>query len=130
MRSYSETDAFSRWELEQLSEASSMVGRIRHAPRCHELAHAVAGVLGLQPQDGHFGLVEHSWIWLTPASRPWAPGTYPPNILDVYSVGSLPQVQLVYMRGMLPYAQAYRPGPARTDIDPSWTERIKLESMA
>lgn len=130
MKGYSETDAFTRWEMTQLAGAAAMVARVSHAPRCHELAHAVASVLGLQPQDGHFGLVEHSWIWLTPADRPWTPGTYPPNVLDVYAVGSLPQVQLVYMRGMLPYTQAYRPGPPRSDVCPSWVERIVREARA
>lgn len=124
MRGYSETDVFSAWELDVLRRATAIVAAVDRASRCHELAHAVARALGLQAQDGHYGMVEHSWVWLTPWDKPWRPGKYPPNVLDVYAVGSLPQVQLVDMRGLLPHMQAYRPGLPRTDVDPLEVDRL------
>lgn len=82
--------------------------------RCHEVARFVAQVLGTwlfpmcapdaQVSDGHFGGVEHSWIELRHG-----------YILDVYVVGRLPMVQLVYT-GILLCRDKYRPDTPRMDI--------------
>lgn len=104
-------------------EATQLVGRLPEdmTLRCHELARAIGRVLELPVQDGQYGPVEHSWLWLEEAPFPehreqqrcW------PNILDVYVPGSLPMVQLVYtgIGRRLPQVEAYSMGEARTDID-------------
>lgn len=93
--------------------------------RCHELARAVGRVLDLPFEDGHYGFVDHSWLWTKPKPvyTP-TPRLGLPNILDVYCVGSLPMVRLVDCSApALPHAGwAYRPGPLRKDID---EERVK-----
>lgn len=130
MRSYSETHVFTPEELDLLQRAMYLVAAIPDVPglRCHEVARAVGKVLGLQVQDGHYGLVEHSWLW----TRPWTWGKYPPSVIDVYSVGSLPQVRLVDVSCIgLPHLRhdddprdgcslkntGYRPGEPRDDVD-------------
>lgn len=75
--------------------------------RCHELTRAVGMIIGLSWIDGRFGIVEHSWLEL-------AGGL----VLDVYAVGSLPQVQICDVASAtLRGAREYREGPARDDID-------------
>jgi len=101
MISYAQTDLFSAEELRLFRRAEGLVAALPFATletplgvvRCHELARAVAVDLNrvardgvLHVRDGKFGQVDHSWIELPTR-----------NILDVYAVGSLPQVQLVYM---------------------------------
>ncbi len=97
MRSYSETHVFSARELKILQQATEIVAGFPGEPelRCHEVARAVGHLLGLEVQDGKYGIVEHSWLWLTPE-----PHT---AILDVYCVGRLPQVQIVDLCGVLPH---------------------------
>ena len=115
MRSYSETNVFSSKELDLLQKAIYLVAEIPDMTpilRCHEVARIIGSLLNLQVQDGHYGPVEHSWLWM----KPWKNGKYPPNILDVYSVGSLPQVKLVNFSTILPDDNAYKPGPVRDDI--------------
>lgn len=104
MKSYSESDAvFVQVELEILAAANSAV---RDFPdhdskdrliRCHEVARAILKLIkplahGFEPRvvDGKFDGVDHSWIaWQCPKAH--FGGT---TILDAYSVGSLPQVQI------------------------------------
>lgn len=70
--------------------------------RCHELARAVGAVLNLEHEDGRFGFVEHTWLWTTPREPRLTPWVLP-NVLDVYTPGSMPQVQLVHMANGLPH---------------------------
>ena len=112
MRSYSETNVFSSSEVEALQRATRLVVAIPTrigGPllRCHEVARVVGRILDLDVQDGHYGAVEHSWVYTENAR----------SILDVYAVGRLPMVQLVDARALLPTGRAYYPGPTRDDID-------------
>jgi hypothetical protein len=98
MRGYSELKIFTGEELGLWHDATKVVDALREAEfpdlRCHELARAVGKVLGLQVQDGFYGFVDHSWLWLRPLG-PTIGRIGFPNILDVYCVGSLPLVRLV-----------------------------------
>jgi hypothetical protein len=111
--------------IEMLPDPEEVLRGVRYARprdlRCHELARAVGEVLGLAVQDGHYGAVEHSWLWTT-KDPPYT------AILDVYCVGSLPQVRLLDGWALLPHLRtkedglpairtAYVPGELRTDID-------------
>ena len=84
--------------------------------RCHELARAVGKSLGLAVQDGLYGFVEHSWLWLSSPDADYRrfPRYHLPKILDVYVPGSLPQVQLVDTASGL--CHRYLPTEQRTDI--------------
>ena len=119
MRSYSERRVFSGEEQALLREATQLVARLPddNDLRCHELARVIGELLRLPVQDGHYKLVEHSWLW----ARREKPYT---SILDVYCVGSLPMVRLLDTAFMLPHLQTsersqgvYIPGEERTDID-------------
>lgn len=114
---YAYRDVFTTQELAIYDQACDLVARVPYAiegapVRCHELARAIASRLGLTFQDGCYGMVEHSWLWLTPLVQ-LAPL---PKILDAYVPGRVPQVQLVDPDVHLPFE--YRKGPCRTDIDP------------
>lgn len=65
--------------------------------RCHELARAVArellrraslGTPSIRVVDGRLGVIAHSWLELTAASKDQ-------TIMDVYTPGRVPQVQLI-----------------------------------
>ncbi len=79
--------------------------------RCHELVRAMAIIIGLDYMDGYYGMCEHSWLWTSPLIELSAP----PRVLDVYTPGRIPQVQLVDTSRLLPFE--YRRGPDRTDIN-------------
>jgi len=124
MKGYSETEVFSPEEKRYFAEAKKLV---RHLPardsqdrwvRCHEVARVVGAVLGLEVCDGHYGMCEHSWLWLSPLT----PLSSPPNILDPYVVGRLPSVQIVRSSTSCPYE--YRRGDKRRDIRPSVLEEL------
>jgi hypothetical protein len=66
--------------------------------------------------DGHYGAVNHSWLM---TKTPHAP-----KILDVYSVGRLPQVQLLVIAPATLHTQLFRPGPDRTDIRTAVVDRM------
>ncbi len=95
MIGYAERECFDAAELKLLRRASELVALAPYelpsgTVRCHELTRAVGRILDLPVQDGHHGAVQHSWLWT---------GKFPveskhPNILDVYCVGRMPQVQL------------------------------------
>lgn len=96
--------------------------------RCHEVARIVAkmiespGVAPAKVVDGHYGSVHHSWIVL--------PSTV---ILDCYSVGRLPVVQLVTTMGVA-YPDLYRPAKAprddiRQDFIDEWVKRLHDRGM-
>lgn len=117
MLSYSEVEVFKPWELELFKRAQGLVAKVPDSftgIRCHEIARAVGLILKLQVQDGKFGRVEHSWLWVSK----WEWGTYPPSILDVYAVGKLPQVQLIDVSAMsTPHLKNYYPEEIRGDVD-------------
>jgi hypothetical protein len=112
--SYAQVFAFTGEEIEAFRAASKMVDAIPSHPRlartlrCHEVARAVSSILGLEVRDGLYARTQHSWL-LTPAG----------NILDVYSVGRLPVVQLVDSRAISLQAHSglYVEGLERDDID-------------
>jgi hypothetical protein len=102
--------------------------------RCHEVARAIAEVMGLSAnvQDGWCGHAEHTWIWLFPNGAP--PGQHMPYgtaILDVYAVGQLPPVQLIALDRAVglhsaggDVASHYRESRSRTDIRTDVVERL------
>jgi hypothetical protein len=132
LKSYSEKEMFGASELRLFRQAAHLVAQVAIVPslsmdevRCHELARAVGHVLGLTVQDGWYGYVEHSWLWTRPLDEPVGVRWALPNILDVYAVGSLPQVQLIHMTPATGHTQNYRPLPApRTDIALSIVELL------
>ena len=87
-----------------------------HVLRCHEIARAVGGLLGLPVVDGvcltSLGVMEHSWLRL--------PGY---TILDVYTPDRIPMVQLVSTE-CIPFHHGYQAirnlkpggGPIRLDV--------------
>lgn len=90
--------------------------------RCHELTRAVALYLNsVRPRllvcDGKFGSASHSWLVVT------TPGRH--VILDVYSVGSLPMVQLIDAGSLaIRDARRYVEGTPREDIDERMIRRL------
>lgn len=138
MRSYSEKSVFAKSIRAQFATATAFVERAREKPRevirCHELARAAAVVLGLPPacvQDGYYGFVEHSWLWVPgPPKNPITRRLGWPHILDVYCVGRLPQVQIVACDnpGLPHVGWSYRPDSPRTDIDAEMVERLTREA--
>jgi hypothetical protein len=72
------------------------------------MARAVGKALNLAVVDGAFLRVHHSWLSVDHGGA----------ILDVYSVGRLPMVQLVDLRNLasLPMRVLYREGASRDDI--------------
>lgn len=133
MRSYAQECIFSPHEIALWEHACRLIARIpdedsKHI-RCHELARAVGRILVLPHQDGHYGFVEHTWLWTeTPpqdvAIERWLP--FVPNILDVYAPGKLPQVQLVHAKSVgLPHiGWSWRPGNPREDIDADLVDHL------
>lgn len=115
MKSYAET-VIARWELDLFHKAEKIVKLFPYQDgkgrliRCHEVARAVGHILGLPVQDGHHGLSEHSWLWTE------EPRGFMPNLIDVYSVGRLPIVQIVDMRHLRLYSMDYKIGKRRRDI--------------
>jgi hypothetical protein len=125
VKSYSELNIFSTAELVFFERARFMVDKLTGCLpllRCHELARAVGRVLGLPFQDGQYGFVDHSWLWTAPLQKERSEYKFRfgfPNILDVYSVGSLPMVRLVdcSVTAFPHVGWAYRPTDEREDID-------------
>ncbi len=118
MISHSQKVIFSPNEMILLKHATALIKRIHDMPnlRCHEVARVIGYVLRLPIQDGYFGHVEHSWLWTEQVDSKH----FPKNILDVYTIGSLPQVQLKSMAYMLPYNENYlweKYGTYRKDIN-------------
>ena len=122
--------------LEQWLRATALVESIAEPEndddiRCHELTRAVARVLNIPPtsvQDGWYGMVCHSWIWLDYGHQGC--------LLDCYAVGQLPMVQLVRIDrqtghysggGMSP--SLYRESPPRTDINDAVVTRLANQML-
>ena len=121
MRGYSETEVFSPGEVSAFRRAEAMVHAIPDMEdlRCHEVARAVASMLGLEVQDGKYGMVEHSWILLPRTAGRSA-------ILDVYSVGRLPPVQLIHHAGILPHFDSFKAGDPRDDVRQGTVDRLVI----
>lgn len=122
MISYSEREMFCANDVRLLNVAEHLVGKINEQDfdeevRCHELARAVGQVMELPHQDGHYLFAQHTWLWVSQIEPEHEErGEYPP-ILEVYAVGSLPQVQLLDTFPPLNrVGTVYKPGEARTDI--------------
>ncbi len=116
MIGYSQKVVFTEFELERLTLATQLVEALPSFDsenrwiRCHEITRALGPLLDLTWCDGYYGMVEHSWLW----TKPLMPFESPPNILDPYCPGRLPQVQLVHSSTNLPYE--YRRSAERDDI--------------
>lgn len=116
MIGYTQKVVFSASEIEYLTRAVQLVEALpsfdseNRWVRCHEITRALAPLLGLTWCDGYYGMVEHSWLWTSEL----VPFSQPPNILDPYCPGRLPQVQLVHSSANLPYE--YRRSAERDDI--------------
>jgi hypothetical protein len=129
MIGYAEREIFTAFEKMMLEQAVAFVSKVPYEidgepVRCHELARAVGSVLGLTVQDGRFGFVEHSWLWLS-NPRPIDGELHPfclPRILDPYVPGSMPQVQIVDTASGLP--ARYLPAQPRTDVREDVVRRI------
>jgi hypothetical protein len=144
MKSYTEREFLHRhrWALDLMD---GVIAAIPHLDkqgreiRCHELARVATHVLSNDPRrheydrhvcigpdarhpirgttrfravDGKFGPAEHSWV-VVDDGKPY----HDPAILDVYSVASLPQVQLLFGGYMFrDVRKVFVPGPERDDI--------------
>jgi hypothetical protein len=113
-------------EMTLFDQACTLVSRVPYevlgsVVRCHEMVRAASVILDLTFEDGFYGMVEHSWLWLEPR-QPLSPS---PRILDVYVPGRIPQVQMIDSITSLPWE--YRRGPPRTDINrPMVSKLIRL----
>ena len=132
VRGYAESKVFTAEEVSLYRRAVALVELVPDMPklRCHELARAVGRVLGLEHEDGFYGFVDHTWLWTGPldCTSPMVKHTRVgfPNILDVYSVGSLPMVRLVDCEHTsLPHiGWGYRPHKTRDDIDEGQVDQL------
>lgn len=131
MIAYVVREKFSGVVLRLLNEATWLVDRASDERaahvglgqyRCHELARAVCArlcgmdtynELSLAVVDGQLGPIEHTWInvgypqsWPRPAHQ---------AILDVYTPGRIPQVQLIDDHHFLTHE--YQAGADRADIN-------------
>lgn len=133
MRSYSEKKVFGAWFLIRHTLAEMWVERVKDRDieiRCHELARAVGLALAVERSgdpnivvDGVFGAVDHSWLVLDP----YGDGASA-MILDVYTVGRLPMVQLV--DPTVPGAgKHYQPRAKRTDINEALVRELAAEML-
>lgn len=122
MKGYAERKEFSQKAIEMFNEATALVDALPTPPqadqlRCHELARAVGAMLDLIVVDGRAKVAQHSWLLV--------PRTFAGyDILDVYTPGRLPMVQLLDCFGALPGVRDYVQGPARTDIDHDRVEAL------
>jgi hypothetical protein len=129
VKSYAERQIFHEAAMAIWADAVDIVKRVspRHGNevRCHELARAALTALealnheklvmanaSLQLYDGQLWAIEHSWLVYR-----WNDEVAPKRfILDVYTPGRLPQVQLLDGEHFA-ICRGYKPGPVRTDID-------------
>jgi hypothetical protein len=130
MRGYSALHTFTADEQRILVRARRIVETfpetITHATmgrsawvRCHEAARAVGRLLNLDVQDGHYGVVDHSWCRIERPGTTAYRVSY--TVLDVYAVGQLPPVQLISPVAGL---HEYKLDAPRTDIDERVVEAL------
>jgi hypothetical protein len=133
MKSYSEREIFSPRETHLFTEATRLVGKIDERdfdrePRCHEVARAVGRMLELQHQDGHYLYAQHTWLWIGPLTEDRMDMEIYPAILDVYAVGSMPQVQIFdTFPALKRIGVVYKPGAARTDVIEDVVDQLVLQ---
>lgn len=128
MKSYAERQIFHVVAQAIWCDAVDIVRRVSdrwgNEVRCHELARAALTALQALNQrklneanatlglvDGKLWAIEHTWLTYTRNDQT-APRQF---ILDVYTPGRLPQVQLIDMHFSI--ARGYNSGEARKDID-------------
>lgn len=132
MKGYSEREVFTELELGKLAAAISYVGRLDESKmegvvRCHELARAVGRILRLAHEDGMYcpagseGGINHTWLLVPHEGKGKIAGH---SILDVYSVGRLPQVELLHCGLTVPHHVCFMPRTERNDIDERMVLRL------
>lgn len=133
MDSYSEKEIFSAREMSLFRVSTALVAAFPSTDcfgkplRCHEVSRTVGELLYLEPQDGFYGFVDHTWLWTSPLKTSNLVGRLGfPNILDPYSVGSMPPVRLVAggHTGLPHIGWAYRPGE-KHEYEKSVVEHLK-----
>lgn len=127
MKGYACNEVFKPRELDYLRRAEQIVAVLPETEpgtdellRCHEVARVVAHFLELPVMDGFFCRVDHSWLYF--GSREEKPRSL--RILDPYSVGRLPIVQLIDCSLGLPYDDNYKPYYPRDDIREAVVEEL------
>ena len=129
--------------LERFDSSPYSLGPDREL-RCHELTRAVERFIPLAVKrgqvlmpkgvpyhplnvtlyDGKYSIVDHSWLEILAESPEGLCSLY---ILDVYTVGQLPQVQLLDIAFSLPHRASYRPQARRDDIDMDVVNLVSLD---
>jgi hypothetical protein len=130
MIGYSERLIFTEGELELWRRARILVAAVDlrllildgQELRCHELARVVGRILTLPITDGKYGHVEHSWLTIAPTARGGCG-----CILDVYSPGQVPQVQLLDTFVGLGHRELYKPGVIRDDIREVIVDAVEID---
>lgn len=125
MRGFSENEVFSKTEIKLFNEATDIVSilpeRDQHGAllRCHEVARVVGDLLDLEVLDGRYEYgCEHSWCVIRQMNRGF-------TILDPYTVGRIPPVQLVCVIPTMP--NRYFPEARRRDIKKDVVEYLLRE---
>lgn len=125
MRSIAETEVFTKRALQLLEGARIIVDRLptrdHHGGllRCHEVARVVGSCLELEVIDGRYEYGhEHSWCIVH--HQPGDPTRW--SILDPYTIGRIPPVQLVAVLHTMP--NRYFPEARRTDIRDDVVQRL------
>jgi hypothetical protein len=118
MQGYAEYTIFTEYQCGLYRRAVDLVDRLPtdKTLRCHELARAVGRKLDLEVVDGHYGIVEHTWLMAPKLYRRIYDST-DCAILDVYTPGQMPVVQLIDAWTVLPESRIYVEGDERDDID-------------
>lgn len=108
---------FSRREIDFLYRATRIVASLPDKDpagellRCHEVARVVGRLLHLDVLDGRYEYgCDHSWCVIT-RDIGWSRGF---SILDPYTIGRIPPVQLICVIPMMP--NRYFPEARRKDI--------------
>lgn len=133
MKTYAERSCFTDIQIHVWRTLTTMVTRVSktwgNELRCHELARACLYTqFPFRPElvlkDGKFGPIEHSWLeWDSRKARNTHPTDFTPRvptfgpghgvIIDVYTPGRLPQVQIL---DPFVATRLYMAGVPRTDI--------------
>lgn len=116
MKGYAASEIFCDLFLRDRESAEILVARLPETDskgrliRCHEVVRALQGLLPSplgtwHLQDGHYRTVNHTWLVNPPSGQ----------VLDLYSVGRYPMVQLVDSDVHF-HRDLFRPGARRHDI--------------